>query len=344
MSPVNLQAANDLLSKVLGGSSSLQVTGTVLLAGGNGLQNGILDSGGVLLETHVSQHHDGGEQKGSGVSKTLAGNIGGGTVDSLKDRDLVTHVTRGGKTKTTNEAGGKVRENVTVQVGHDHDVLLVRSRVGDQSKAGGVNELRLKSDLGVLLGKVLGGAKEKTIRDLHDRSLVDGKNLGLANGAGVLESVSENTLRSLLGDKLDGLDDTRDNNVLDTGVLTLGVLTNEDGVDTVVGGLVTNNRLARTDVGEEVEGSSKGQVEGNMSLTDRGSKRTLKGDKVLADRVDSSLRNGSLAIDKDGGDINRLPLNRNLGSLVNVLDSLGNLDTNTVSLDQSHGVVALGRC
>lgn len=307
---------------MLSGGSTLQVTGSVLLAGSNGGKNSVLDLSGMVVEAHVSQHHDGREQQSGGVSKTLTGNIGGRTVNGLKDRNLITHVTRGGQTKTTNQTRGKVRKNITVKVGHDHDVVLVRSRVSDETETGGVNKLGLKGKVGVLLGQLLGSGKEQTIGNLHDRGLVDSKNLGLVDRTGVLKGVSENSLGSLLGDELDGLDNTGNNNVLDTRVLTLSVLSDQDSVDTIVGGLVTNDRLAGTDVGEEVESSSKSQVKGDVTLTNGGSKGTLKSNQVLADRVDSNLGDGGLAIDKNGGDVNRLPLNGDLSSLVDILDSL----------------------
>lgn len=307
---------------MLGGSSSLQVTSTVLLARGNGIKNSRLDLDSVLLKTHVSQHHDRGKQQSGGVGKTLASDIGGRSVDSLKDRNLVTHVARGSQTQTTNETGGKIGQNVTVKVGHDHDVLLVRSRVGDETQTGAVDELGLESDLGVLLGNLVGSGQEQTVGNLHNGGLVDGQDLGLANQTGVLKGVSEDTLRGLLGDKLDGLDDTRNNDVLDTRVLTLGVLTDEDGVDIIVRGLVTYNRLTRTDVGKQVESSSESQVKRNMALSNRSGQGSLKGNKVLANRVDGGFRDSSLSVNENRSNVNRFPLNGDLGCLVNILDSL----------------------
>lgn len=291
----------------------------------------------------MSQHHDRRQQQSSGVGKTLASNIGGRTVDSLKDRNLVTHVTGGSQTQTANETRGQIRQDITVQVRHNHDVLLVRSRVGDETETGGVNELRLQSKLRVLLGEFLGSGQEQTVRDLHNGGLVDGQNLGLANGAGVLKGVTQHTLRGLLGDELDRLHNTRDDNVLDTTVLTLGVLSDQDGINAVVGGLVADNGLARADVGEQVEGSAEGQVKGDMALSDRGCKGSLEGDEVLADGVDGGLGDGGLAIDEDGGDVDGFPLDGDLGGLVDVLDGLGDLDTDTITFDQSDSVVALKR-
>lgn len=289
----------------------------------------------------MSQHHDGGKKKSSGVGKTLAGNIRGRTVDSLKNGDLVTHVTRRGETETTNETGRQVRKNITVKVGHDHDVLLVRGGVSNETETGGVNKLGRKLDIGVFSSELIGGGKEETIRDLHDRSLVDDENFGLANGLGVLKGISKDTLRGGLGNELDGLDDTGDNDVLDTRVLTLGVLTNQNGVNILVGGLVADNGLARSDVGKEVESSSEGKVEGDVTLTNGSGERALEGNEVLLDRVDSVLRDGGLTVDKNRGNIDRFPLNGDLCGSVDFFDSGGDFDTDTITFNQSDSVVAL---
>jgi hypothetical protein len=97
---------------------------------------------------------------------------------------------------------------------------------------------------------------------------VDGGNVQPVVGTSVLESVTGDTGRGVVGDKLDGLDDTVDDLVLDTGVLSLGVLTDDDRVDVVVGGAVTLNGTAGTDVGVEVEGATEGEVERDVTLTD----------------------------------------------------------------------------
>lgn len=49
--------------------------------------------------------------------------------------------------------------------------------------------------------------------------------------------------------------------MLDAGVLSLGVLANQDGVNVVVSSLVPGNRATRTNIGEEVKGTAEGQVE-----------------------------------------------------------------------------------
>jgi hypothetical protein len=240
------------------------------LALSKNIEDGLLDLVGLGVETHVLQHHDGGKEKSGGVGKALASNVGSGTVDGLKDGALVTNVTRGGKTKTTDQTGAHVRENVTIKVGHNQDLVVVRGGVSNDLEAGVVEKLGIELDVGELLGQVAGGVEEETIGHLHDSGLVDGADLVLASLLGVLEGEAQDTLGSLAGDELDGLNNTVDNDVLNARVFSLGVLTDENGVDTIVGGLVAMDGLARTEVGEEVEGTTESQVEGDVTLANGG--------------------------------------------------------------------------
>lgn len=86
----------------------------------------------------------------------------------------------------------------------------------------------------------------------------------------MLECESQDALRGLPGDQLDALHDPLDDNMLDARVLPLSVLTDQDGVDVVIGGLIPGNGAAGTNIGEEVEGAAEGQVEGDMALADGG--------------------------------------------------------------------------
>ena len=56
--------------------------------------------------------------------------------------------------------------------------------------------------------------------------------------------------------------------VFDARVLSLRVLTNKDGIDIVIWRLEALDGHARTDVGEQVESSTEGQVKGDVALAD----------------------------------------------------------------------------
>ena len=88
---VYLQAGDDGVGVLVGLGLATEVTGQVL-ALGEGVEDGLLDAVGVGVEAHVTKHHDGAEEKSSGVGEALALNIGGGTVNGLEDGALVTNV------------------------------------------------------------------------------------------------------------------------------------------------------------------------------------------------------------------------------------------------------------
>jgi len=312
------------------------------LALGEGIEDGLLNARGVLGETHVSQHHDGAEEEGSGVGKVLASNIRSGTVNSLEDRALITNVSGGGETKATDQTGTHVGENVTVEVGHNKNLVVVGGRVSDHLEAAVVEKLGVKLNTGEVLGDLLSDLEEKTVGELHDSSLVDNADLLAANGLGVLEGESEDTLGSLASNELDALDNTVDNNVLNTRVFTLGVLSDQDSVDVVVRGLVASNGAAGSQVSEEVEGSAEGKVERDVALANGSSERTLEGNLVLLDVLNGSIRDSGLAVLDNGGDIDRLPSNGGLGGGEDVLDRLGDLRADTVTLNQTDQEVAIG--
>ena len=264
-----LQTADDSSGIFVGLSLSTQVTSQGL-ALSQGVEDGSLDADSVLVQSHMSQHHDGGEKESSWVSESHTGDIWCGSVDSLEDRALVTNVTGWGKTETTDETSAHVGENVTVKVRHDHDLVVVWSWVGGDLQAGVIEKLGVELDLWEVLGDLVGGVKEETVGHLHDGGLVNSADLELANVLSVLESESEDTLGSVSGDKLDRLNDTINNGVLNTRVFSLSVLSDQDGVDVVVWGLVAGYRSARSDIGEEVEGTTEGKVKRNMSLSNWG--------------------------------------------------------------------------
>lgn len=56
----------------------------------DGVETGRLDPVAVVVETHVTQHHDGAEQQSGGVRHVHAGDVGGGAVD-LRGRHTEPH-------------------------------------------------------------------------------------------------------------------------------------------------------------------------------------------------------------------------------------------------------------
>jgi hypothetical protein len=180
------------------------------------------------------------------------------------------------------------------------------------SEANSVKEVLVVSDVGVLLSDLSASLEEHAVGHLHNSGLVDGGDPVSAADLGVVEGVSGDSLRRLVGNELDRLDDSGNELVLNTTVLSLGVLSDEDGVNVVVGRLESLNGGARSYVGEQVEGSSEGEVERDVSLSDGGGERSLEGDSVLLDGSNGIVGDLGLAVDEDGGNLDLLPLDGSL--------------------------------
>lgn len=234
------------------------------------LKDSFLDLVGVFMETHVLQHHDTAEQKGSWVRKCLALNIGCRTVDGFEDGALVTDVSGWCQTQSSDQSSAHIRQDVSVQVRHNQNLVVVWGRIGDHLQAGVVQELCVEFDLGELLRDIPRGTEEETIGHLHDSGLVDNTNLVLSYLLSILEGESEYTLGGFPRDELDALNHTIHNHVLNAGIFTLSVLTDQHGVDVIVGCLVTGDRSARADIGEKVECSTESKVQRDVALANRG--------------------------------------------------------------------------
>jgi hypothetical protein len=156
---------------------------------------------------------------------------------------------------------------------------------------------------------------------------VHGTDLLAADGLGVLESESQHALGCFPGDKLDALDNTIDDDVLNARVLSLGVLTDQDGVDVVVRGLEANDGLAGSHVREKVKGSAESEVERDVALADGGlevsvmsqqagwfaySEGALERNVVPRDAINGLVRDHRLAVLELGGDVDRFPFDRDL--------------------------------
>jgi hypothetical protein len=83
-------------------------------------------------------------------------------------------------------------------------------------------------------------------------------NLEAVDVLGILECESEYALTCFSCDKLDALHNTVYNNMLNTRVFSLGVLSDQDGIDVIVRGFVTGDRAAGSHVCEKVECSAEG--------------------------------------------------------------------------------------
>lgn len=301
----------------------------------------------MVVETQVAKEHATGQDHGSRVGLILTLDIETDvTASRLKDSNLTSHVAARDNTRATDQGSTNVGQNTTVQVGHDHDVKLLRA--GDGLHRGVVNNHVVDLEGRVLLCNLVEGVAEETVSELHDVGLVDASDLGAAVGESKGECEFGDALRLGAGDDLEGLDDAGDTLVLEARVLALGVLTDDAQVNILVAGLVAGNVLYQADAGVDVELLAHGDVEALVTGAADGSvKDTLETELVAAERGDTLAESvlSALTTILNTSDVDLLPLNGDVVRLEDGLDGLGNLGTDTVSGDEGDGVLAavLGR-
>lgn len=162
---------------------------------------------------------------------------------------------------------------------------------------------------------------------------------------GKVKGEAGNALRLGAGDDLEGLDDTGVGLVLETRVLSLGVLTDDGEVDALMAGGVAGDVLAENEGSVHVEVLADGDVEGRVAEgRDGGVEDTLKTDLVASQGLDRLLE-GLVVSRGVARDIELLPVDRDVGSLEDGLNSRGSLLSDTVTGDQGNGVATskLGR-
>lgn len=81
-------------------------------------------------------------------------------MNRLENGALVANVAGRSQTKTADQTGAHVGQNVSVQVGHNQNLVVVGNRVSNHFQASVVEELRIKFDVRELFGDFTGGAQE----------------------------------------------------------------------------------------------------------------------------------------------------------------------------------------
>jgi hypothetical protein len=294
---------------------------------------GLRDAVGVVIETNVTEHHGGGQDQSSGVGLVLALDVKTDvTASRLENSDVAAHVATGDDARATDETSTNVGQDTSVQVGHDHDIELLRP--GHTLHGGVVDNHVVGLESGVVLTNPLDSVAEKTISKLHDVGLVDAGNLLAVVGERKGESKLGDALRLLAGDDLERLDDAVDRLVLETRVFTLSVLTDDAEVDVLVARLVTGDVLEEDDGGVNVELLTESNVEGAVAGSLDGSvEDTLETELVALERS-NGFAEELLGVDVarvDTRHVDLLPLNGNVVRLEDLLDRLGNLSTDTVT-------------
>jgi len=96
---------------------------------------------------------------------------------------------------------------------------------------------------------------------------VNRANLPLSCLFSILKGESKYTLRCGTSNELDTLYNSIDYDMLNPGVLSLGVFTDKYSIDIIVWGLVTSNGLARANVRKKIECATESEVERDMAFT-----------------------------------------------------------------------------
>lgn len=196
----------------------------------------------MLVETEVAQHHATAEEEGGRVCLILALDVKTDVAAAgLEDGDIPPHVTPGHDARTPDESSANVGQDAAIQVGHDHDVELLRPR--DTLHAGIVDNHVVGLERRVLLCDALEGVAEKPVGELHDVGLVDAGDLLAVVGQGEGKGKLCDALRLCARDDLERFDHAADGLVLEPRVLALGVLTDDAEVDVLVTSVVARDVL-----------------------------------------------------------------------------------------------------
>jgi len=90
---------------------------------------------------------------------------------------------------------------------------------------------------------------------------LDGSNVIPSGLDSMLECVSSDSLGGISGDQFDGLHDARLDFVLNTRVLSFGILTDEQRIYVIVCSLEARDGFTRSHVCEKTESNTKSKIE-----------------------------------------------------------------------------------
>lgn len=311
------------------------------------------DTVGVVVQTEVAEKHGTRQDHSTGVSLVLALDVQTNmTASRLEDSDVASHVGARNQTRATDKGSADVGENATVEVRHDHDVELLRSR--DSLHGSVVDDHVVDLQGRVVLRSLVEGAAEQTVGKLHDVSLVNASDLLPVVGKGKAKSELGDTLGLGAGDDLQRLNNTLDRLVLEAGVFTLGVLTDDAEIDILVASLVAGDVLDQDNRGIDIELLAQSDVERLVTRTlDGGEKDTLQTQLVAAKRCNGFLKQllRVLVARVHTTDVDLFPLNGYIVGLEDSLYRFGDLGTNAVTLgyisktgDRASMGIASGAC
>lgn len=342
----DLHLVENSLGELVGRVLTTHVARADLAIGDDGVDR-LRDPVRVVVEAEVTEEHASGEDQGTGVGLVLALDVETDvSAAGLENSDVAAHVAARHDTGATDQRSTNVGQNATVQVGHDHDVELLG--FGDALHGGVVDDHVVGLNGGVFLGGLVEGRAEQTVGQLHDVGLVDASDLLAVVGESEAKGELGNALGLGTGDDLERLNDALDALVLQTGVFTFCVLTDDAHVDALVARLVAGDVLDQRNGGIDVELLSHGDVERLVARPlQRGVQNALETQLVTTQRRDGLFEHllRRLRTVVQTSNINLLPLDGHVVGLEDGLDTLSNLGADTITGNEGDGVLAaiLGR-
>jgi len=168
---------------------------------------------GMIIEAEMSQKHGSRQQECCRVGLIFALDVETDVSTSwFENGHITTHVATRDDTRSTNKSRSNVGKDTTVEIGHNHNVELLRS--GDSLHGSVVDDHVIDFQCWIILANLLDRISEKTVCEFHDVGLVDAGDL--------LSVVCESERKGKLGDAFglgssddfEGFDHARDRLVL----------------------------------------------------------------------------------------------------------------------------------
>ena len=188
----------------------------------------ILNSGGLLLKTHVAKHHQSGENQRSWIGNSLASNVRRSAVDCFKDGDIATDVCTRSEAEPAHKTSGKITDNVALQVGEHHHLVL--RWLHHQVHAQCVNDHVGRGNAWVFQGHSAESFKEQAVSHLHDVGLVGTVHGVDPHALGSFKCEAEHFITARRGDDALGDHDIVGQAVLNTTVGVLNIFTHNGKV------------------------------------------------------------------------------------------------------------------
>src|SRR5229473_5094409 len=281
-----LQGGDHGVRKFFGAGFAADVPGCVICLAVD-LFEGFLDSLRRGPFAEVVEHQNAAHQQGSGISESLAGDIRGGTVNSLEHGAFVPDVGAGHHAQAADQPRRQIAHDVAVKIRQQKHVKLLR--IHHNLHAGVVDDEFFVLDAGELRGDGADRSQKKTVGKLHDVGFVNGMNLFSAVACCIGKRESCDARGGPLGNDLEAFHNAGDDLVLEAGIQILGVFPHEDEVHVFEVRFNTRHVFDRSQIGVKVERFTQRHVHAGCAASDGRSHRALQRNAIPAHGFDGQL-------------------------------------------------------